>query len=146
MGISYSIVCIDCGECYHLGKTHKVKTKHHQSDSYGFSSIGNVSQNSDNNYPQFLVGLQHFLILHRQHELRVLPDNKTQVQDAWTWFDDLEGLEGGLEHLLSQSVKAPSPGHDPDFEEPIDIKVLERLESNSKAADTRFIDSWTSKK
>ena len=135
-------MCIDCGEGLGLGKSHIVKSEFHEKTSHGFSCIGNVTDPASERAKSFLVALQHFLVLHRQHQLRVLPDNSAAVQEAWHWFEFLDGEEGELHHLLSVPVKPPQPDHEPDREEPIDDQILHRLRTNAKQAEQRYIGTW----
>lgn len=145
MSICYNLVCIDCGESFHLGKSVKLQSEFHKIPSYGFSNIGSVNGEISDSHKQLLVGLQHFLILHRQHELRVLPDDTAAVQNSWTWFDDFDMSEGGLDHLLSLSVKPPSPGYKPDIEDSIDTLILQRLNVNAKIAQKKYFMKWEEK-
>lgn len=145
MGISYKLVCIDCGESFHIGKSHKLQSEFHKIPSYGFSNIGSLDGEFSNNHKKFLIGIQHFLILHRQHELRVLPDNTVAVQNTWTWFDDFDISEGGLDHLLSLSVKPPTPGFQPDLEAPIDTHMLQRLNVNAEITEKKYFKKWEKK-
>ena len=138
MSIDYGLVCVDCGEALHLGKSHVVNSRFHNSGSWGLSSIGNATKDFSEENQRLLVALQHFMLLHRQHELRVLPDNNSLVQDCMTWFGFDDVSECGLTDLLRQEIKPPNPGHDPDKEEPIDRSLFERLQSGVKRAIRKF--------
>ena len=127
MSIDYNLVCVDCGEALHFGKSQKIKSRFHHTNSFGVSAIGNATKDFSEENQRFLIALQHFLLVHRQHELRFLPDSISEVQDCWCWFDFDDGSEGGLFDLLYRELIPPRPGHIPDLEEPIDQTLLERL-------------------
>jgi hypothetical protein len=74
MSNSYYLVCMECKTGIHLGKTVCARYKDVNKDTYGFSSLGHTSGNSWHGTEESFADLQHFLILHRTHELRVLPD------------------------------------------------------------------------
>lgn len=126
MSISYCLVCIDCGEAFHLGKTYKMQSRFHTEPSYGFGYHALAPEESERE----LVALQHFLLLHRQHELRVLPDDSAEVQDCWTWFTHEDCGDMSLECLVRCTIAQPLPGHKPSREAPIDPLVLKRLAEN----------------
>lgn len=71
---SYFIVCMECKTGVLLGKAVYTKYKGIENLTYGFENLGLTSEASWKPDPDGCSKLQHFLMLHRNHELRVLPD------------------------------------------------------------------------
>ena len=134
MGISYGLTCIECGETYHLGKSHRISTRLHDKETFGFSSIGACDEPTQK-HAFFLIGLQHFLLRHRQHELRVFGDNLAVKNDGICWFDDFDCGDHSLRDLLRQEIGVPNP--DSESRE-LDPAILERLEKGGERAEKRF--------
>jgi len=74
MSSDYFLVCIDCKKGLLLGKPIRVEYPEYDVSSYGFSSIGSLKNIKEKSYEREVCeNLQHFMMLHRCHELRVLP-------------------------------------------------------------------------
>lgn len=74
MSYSYFIVCMECKTGVLLGKSVFTRYKNSEHVTYGFENLGCTSEDGWSPYEQGCSELQHFLMLHRNHELRVLPD------------------------------------------------------------------------
>lgn len=116
MSDTYSIVCIDCKTGVELGKTVYIQYKDIEKKSLGFNLLG-YSDNEKSWKPnkKECSTLQHFLILHRTHELRVLPDTVDKYasfvgvpQSFPTDNDDPDPLYN-RKIFLSQDVGKPEP-------------------------------------
>lgn len=74
MGIVYFLVCMDCKSGVHLGKAVHTRYKSVSNPTYGFSSIGYTYEDGWRPNQEGTEELQHFLMMHRTHELRVLSE------------------------------------------------------------------------
>lgn len=82
MSRDYYTVCMDCGEWFALGKSVEIQDPSLKKDVYGFAFI---SDGHDDEFAKADAStikmvhtswryLQHFLMRHRGHEIRVLPE------------------------------------------------------------------------
>ena len=75
MGVYYQMLCMDCGEVFHLGKR-ALWTRHGTKPHPTFTAFrlgGSVGQASSQDAS--IAMLEHFIARHVLHELRVLPDD-----------------------------------------------------------------------
>lgn len=82
MSRDYSVVCMECGEWHALGKSYKFHNISLKKDLYGFAFISDGHDDDFEKSDQITIDmvhrhwryLQHFLMRHRGHEIRVLPE------------------------------------------------------------------------
>lgn len=74
MSFSYYLVCVDCGTSIHLGKTVAVNYKGVADSKVGFAALGDCEDAGNDCSNGAWAELQHFLMVHRGHELRVVPE------------------------------------------------------------------------
>lgn len=117
MSVSYYLVCMHCKSGVLLGKA--VPVEYSDTECFGFSQLRGGDDCLD---------LQQFLVAHRLHELRVLPENVEKfasdigVPHSFPGNDD-----GGIEerHALAEMTREPP---NPDFDlEQLDQAVVEKL-------------------
>ncbi|NTI88987.1 hypothetical protein G6L87_18085 [Agrobacterium rhizogenes] len=78
----YHVYCMDCGEWLSIGKAQRIYDGRLEQTVYGFASICDGHSNDYNGKPEWVRDLfhrewrylDHFLMRHRGHELRVLPE------------------------------------------------------------------------
>jgi hypothetical protein len=115
MSYDYFLVCMECKTGIHLGKT--VYTKYEGVDqvTLGFDLLGSTSEHAWSPSAKNCTDLQHFLILHRTHELRVLPEtvgkyaSELSVPHSFPTFDDDPDPEYNRIAFLSQDPGKPDP-------------------------------------
>lgn len=97
MSSDYYLVCTECKTGLLLGKSIHVEYPEYDVTSYGFSSMGSLKNIKDNSHAiQTCEDLQHFLMLHRCHELRVLPSEADRyaehvgIPNSFPFGDDAE--------------------------------------------------------
>ncbi|MCY7296227.1 hypothetical protein [Alteromonas sp. a30] len=129
MSNCYFLVCMDCKSGILLGKTVEAKYSDITKSTSGFSELGTNKDHWHFNY-KCAVNLQHFLMLHRGHELRVLPDTVDKLaRDKGfpnTWVGENNDPDPDYDRLsfLNQDVGIP----DPESEmENLPNELLERL-------------------
>lgn len=113
MSSSYYFVCMECKTGILLGKSIYVEYPDYDVRSYGFSSIGTFRKDKDNSYAiETCEELQHFMMLHRCHELRVLPSDADRyaehlgLPNSFPCFEDSE--PGYIrENFFRSNMKAP---------------------------------------
>ncbi|MBU2713400.1 hypothetical protein [Zooshikella harenae] len=106
----YTLVCMDCGEGFSLGEAIFIKYNSVQEITYGYSAITN------NDNPWSILELkaaqiQHFLMQHRLHEIRVLP----QGVEKYTGSGDFPSSYlryDNIKQYLATKVKKPQPDVD----------------------------------
>jgi hypothetical protein len=114
MSDSYYLVCMECKAGIHLGKTVNTRYKDIDSDTYGFSTLGHTTENGWRGSEDSFADLQHFLMKHRTHELRVLPDT-VDIYAADIGFphsfpcSDDSDPEYSRSAFLASDVGCPSP-------------------------------------
>ncbi|WEQ50803.1 hypothetical protein LV478_02030 (plasmid) [Komagataeibacter oboediens] len=78
MSATYYLICMDCGEVVDLGKAIKFREPKLKKEIYGFAFLndGHDDVETSEMSPVTILTwryLEHFLMRHRGHELRVLP-------------------------------------------------------------------------
>jgi hypothetical protein len=128
MSVHYSLICMDCGEVVTLGKAY-----HDKHERWSFNSLGAPDFKSSSLTDQQQLGIfMHFLVRHRLHKLRLLPET------VWEPYENdnfprpgsaYEGAEGGeLDWLYANSpIKPFSPADDSKSLSEEAKKELERL-------------------
>lgn len=113
MSNAYYLVCMDCKSGVLLGKTTFAKfgsENTYSFDQFGFQGDEQWVQSYNN-----IIDVQHFMMLHRTHELRVLPDTvdryATDIGVPHTspgFDDDTDPLSNRL-IFLDSDVGTPDP-------------------------------------
>ena len=132
MSSDYYLVCIDCKTGLLLGKSIHVKFPEYDVSSYGFSSIGSLKNIEENSYAiQTCEDLQHFMMLHRCHELRVLPSEADKfakhvgVPHSFPVDDDAEP-EYNRRLFFKSDTKVPDSKSETDA---LSEELIEKLNS-----------------
>lgn len=135
MSNSYYFICMDCKDGIHLGKAIKITYPGVETDSYGFGMLGYGGSGLDDLKEWVADGksvglLQQFLMLHRGHELRILPDtvekyeSKTSKGIPHRFPLDDSKEECSYESYFSIKIEKPDPEKEAD-DLPIDL--IDRL-------------------
>ena len=74
MSYSYFLTCLDCGRSIHLGKTIGVEYSGIEGVKTGFAMLGGNNVSGWQPSKEVVEELQHFLFVHRGHELCVVPE------------------------------------------------------------------------
>ena len=74
MGVTWSLCCLDCGDGVLLGKPVKGGGPGPGPGTLGFETLGRQGDEGWAPAAEGAANLAHFLMLHRCHELRVLPE------------------------------------------------------------------------
>jgi len=135
MSVSYFIVCMECRTGVNLGKPVKRTYENVGEESIGFSSLVFTEGAKHASYNYLLRSveeLDHFLMLHRSHELRVLPEtadlHATDIGFPNSFpVDDDSSKEYNRLVFLSQSVGEVDPCRDLESLKPEIIKNLEKF-------------------
>lgn len=96
MSHTYSILCVDCGVVLELGKIVNVNEDGHQVD---WMLTGWLDQDLGQRITDEYLGevIKRMLILHRGHEIRVVPDEYLQLLDPderLTYIDSASEILG----------------------------------------------------
>jgi len=79
---SYYLVCLDCGTSIHLGKAVAVNYEDVADTKVGFASLS-CSKDARKKFSRGAwAELQHFLMVHRGHELRVVPETVQHLDSS----------------------------------------------------------------
>ncbi|WP_020405396.1 hypothetical protein [Hahella ganghwensis] len=132
MSSNYLLLCIDCNEGLDLGKTFKIRLSTDDRESYGFDAIGGLGINRELGDKAVYVEetiefLQFFLMKHRLHEIRVLPDTvkKYETQNSSGIPDPYPDYEKYGEYMKAPIVK-PDPDKEADI---LDKALIEKLKN-----------------
>lgn len=113
MASYYFLVCMECRSGINLGKAVLTRYGPNQPENYGFSGLGYFEGAKWVPELDEVVNLDHFLMLHRGHELRVLPDT-VQVHvtdgafpDSWPDMDGDVDLNHDRTRFLQQVPRKP---------------------------------------
>lgn len=129
MSNCYFLVCMDCKSGILLGKTIEAQYPDITNPSVGFSEFGANKDFWEFNY-ECSVNLQHFMMLHRGHELRVLPDtvDKFSTEKGFPnrWVGENNDPDPDYDRLdfLNSSVGHPNPKSEA---ETLACDVIEKL-------------------
>jgi len=131
MSYSYYLVCLDCGTSIHLGKTISVNYEDVADSKFGFASLGCSKDVSE----KFLSGawaeLQHFLMVHRGHELRVVPETvqylNSSIEFVFPTDDDTNDPLFNRSIFFENANSKPDPIKDADN---LSNDVIRRLKNN----------------
>jgi hypothetical protein len=89
----YQMLCVDCGEVLSLGKVAR-RNEHGQTVPWYFGGFGDYNQSSATwtwiGAGELWLLVERFMLLHRGHELRVLPSVLVETIDP----------EGRLAHII----------------------------------------------
>lgn len=113
-----------------LGKA--VSTQYYETsqETYGFSDIGHNSGNGWIPSIPVVVNIDHFLMLHRGHELRVLPDSAAKYAEnigfPHEWPDDNDDLDPRHNRSSFLDKEIPRPDSDQDLNN-LSKELVERL-------------------
>lgn len=111
MGYGYDLVCLDCREAFHLGKTH-CKDENYQEVGWQFSGI-RIDGGGRLEKGALFATIARFLLLHRCHEIRVLPEHTT-IYDV---DPDMKLKDIGEDIPLTEFLARPvAPEPDPEAE------------------------------
>jgi len=116
MSYNYCLICMDCKVGIDLGKTFNHVPTGSATKSFGFESVGGrtpeMNDNGDSGIycMEFIDVLQLFLLKHRTHELRVLPESIQMyeehlgggVPNSWPSSDEYQDY-------LKQDLDPPDP-------------------------------------
>jgi hypothetical protein len=133
MSIDYQLVCIDCLESISLGKAVSARYRKQNTKSYAFDNLGmggGENQVKDHWEPDIdgCEVLSHFLMLHRTHELRVLPDSVLNVISLNFPIND-EYDDYSYTEFLNSELKRPRSDEDA---EKVPADVIYRIQSAVK--------------
>ncbi|WP_152511469.1 MULTISPECIES: hypothetical protein [unclassified Labrenzia] len=132
MSYSYYLTCIDCGSSIFLGKTIDVHYDGISDVKTGFSMLGGDKESGWQPSQKAMEELQHFLFVHRGHELRVVPEtvNRRDANIEFVFPAD----DDTADPLFNRSSFFDS-GHDkadPEREaDMLEEGVIQRLSSRS---------------
>lgn len=121
MSVEYFLCCLDCGEGVILGKPKVVRYANCSGEAFGFSALG-LSAAGKLWEPSAKSGevLDHFLMLHRGHELRVLPGTVERFAEResfpTSWPDQDNDEDPAYDRLKFLSSHAPRPDPQADLE------------------------------
>lgn len=121
MGVDYFLVCMSCKNGIQLGKSIHVKYRGMPEKTYGFSLMGTQKEGIWVPDVRCCSSLQHFLMLHRAHELRVLSEHVEKYAKHSTVpysfpmldFDENDG-EHSRYNFFSTSPSKPDPAKEAD--------------------------------
>lgn len=116
MSYDYDLVCLDCRTGIYLGKTVYTQYEDIDHQTLGFNLIG-YSSDEQSWEPNIKVcaNLQHFLMLHRTHELRVLPDTVQKyesfigIPQSFPTTNDDPDPSSNRKLFFSQDAGKPDP-------------------------------------
>jgi len=89
MSGSYFLSCIDCSMSILLGRPTSVKYQEFPQQKFGFAMLGS-GRSGWEPFDRGVADLQQFLVIHRGHELRVIPDTIGEMESN---ADNLDGYE-----------------------------------------------------
>ena len=119
MGVAYFLVCMDCKSGVHLGKAVATQYDEESQTTYGFSDIGHNSGNAWMPSASTVINISHFLMLHRGHELRVLPDSVEKYASVigfpHGWPDSDDDLDPNHSRTIFLDTEIPRPSADEDL-------------------------------
>ncbi len=113
MSNTYYLVCMDCKTGVLLGKV--VPAQYDNIETYGFDQLGYQEFNKWKSSYDQLINIQKSLMIHRTHELRVLPDTVDKyatdvgIPHSFPGFDDDRDPESNRLLFLSTDVGTPNP-------------------------------------
>jgi len=132
MSSSYFLTCLDCKTGVNLGKAIHASYPDCEVSTYGFNNLGSSALGEWKPSLDNLINVQHFLMLHRGHELRVLPDTAEKYANdigfPHSWPDSNDDLDENHNRLkyLEQKVLKPSPENELDI---LPQEVIEKLKT-----------------
>jgi hypothetical protein len=125
---------MDCKVGVHLGKATSVRYSESYKPTYGFDALGISRGNAWEPDANGCAELQHFLMLHRTHELRVLADNVEKFAadvgfpHSFPVHDDDEG--GDISYRKSTFFNSDVGTPDPEQEiETLPEALIEKLKT-----------------
>lgn len=128
MGVTYFLTCMQCKTGLNLGKAVKTHYDGVPKQTYGFDALGHSSQGPYTPSIPHLELLQHFLMLHRTHELRVLPDTVAKYVTDIGFPQSFPELDRrwpeSRVNFLEIDVGTPDPEREVDELAPDVVKVL----------------------
>jgi hypothetical protein len=84
MSVNYDLICLDCKQGVGLSKIITVRYEAGDRETYGFDALGETADGAWEPIASACAEVQHFLMLHRTHELRVLPEHIEKYFDENT--------------------------------------------------------------
>lgn len=109
---------MECKSGIYLGKATNTKYGDDLQNTFGFSDIGSYDGSRWKASENTVINISHFLMLHRLHELRVLPDSVERFADdkgfphSWPDTDDDPDILHNRKYFLQKEITTPNPDED----------------------------------
>lgn len=120
MGIAYFAVCMDCKTGIILGNPVRRDYKGIEEESTGLTSFTFEEGDTNEHLLRKTEILEHFLVMHRSHEIRILPETVDQysthigIPQSFPLFDDDPSPEDNRLVFLRQPVGTLDPQREAD--------------------------------